>query len=118
MKCRNRVRRHGGRSAYFSLAVLLVGPSLGLGSAGADETGAGTLPETVTGLADRHSPEPEDARLRPLRWMGANLFFAKGGLEYRRELKLGDLPIDLGLQGPLMHKNKQAEAGMTVEIRF
>jgi hypothetical protein len=72
----------------------------------------------VVGLADYFSPEPEDARLRPPRWLGPNLFFAKGvGLEYRRGLKLGDHLIEFGLQGPLVHRKKRA-AGVTVELRF
>jgi len=111
----NRIHSHCRRGASVSLAVFGAGLSLGLGGAGADELSAGTLSETVTGLADSLSPELEDARLRPPRWLGANLFYAKGGLEYRRQLKLGDHPIELGFQGPLMHR---MGAGVTVEMRF
>ena len=114
MKRRNRIHRHC-RSACLSLAVLGGGLTLGLRGAGADEPSAGMLP--VTGLADFPSPEPEDARSRPPRWLGENWFYTKHvGLEYRRELKLGGHPFELGLQGPLVRKKKRA--GLMMEIRF
>jgi hypothetical protein len=71
----------------------------------------------VTGLADRLLPEPYDTEARPPRWLGENWFYKKhAGLEYRRELKLGDSAFVLGLQGPLVAKKNRA--GLTVEIRF
>lgn len=54
---------------------------------------------------------------RPPAWMGGNVYYRKGtGLEYRHELKLGDSPIELGLQGPIVRKKKSV--GLTVEVRF
>jgi hypothetical protein len=113
MKHCNRIRSRCGRGSRITLAALGAGFSLGLGGAGADEPSAATLP--LPGLADRLSPG--DAPSRPPRWLGENWFYKKHvGLEYRRGLKLGGHPIELGLQGPLVRKKKRA--GVTVEIRF
>ena len=114
MKRGHRIRSHCVRGGRVTLAVFGAGLSLGLGGAGATEPSAGMLP--VVGSIDDLSAEPEDARLRPPSWLGPNLFYAKGGLEYRRVLKLGDHPIELGFQGPAMQRKKRA--GVTVEIRF
>jgi hypothetical protein len=102
MERSNRIHSRCGRRTRLALAVLGAGLSLGLGGAGASE------PERLP---------PEEAQSRPPRWLGENWFYTKHvGLEYRRELKLGDLAIELGLQGPLVRKKKRA--GVTVEIRF
>jgi len=115
MKRRNRIHGHRGRGARLALAAVGASLSVGLHDAGAAEPSAGMLP--VTGSAHPLSPEPEDARSSPPRWLGENWFYKKHvGLEYRRELKLGGHPFELGLQGPLVHKKKRA--GVTVEIRF
>ena len=112
-----RRRIHGlcGRGACLSLAALGAGLSVGLRDAGAAEPRAGMLP--VTGSTDLDSAEPEDARSTPPRWLGENLVYKKHvGFEYRRELKLGGHPFELGLQGPLVRKKKRA--GLMMEIRF
>jgi hypothetical protein len=115
MKPCKRIHDHCGRGARLALAAVGASLSVGLYDAGAAEPSAGMLP--VTGLADYSSPEPEDARSRPPRWLGENWFYTKHvGLEYRRELRLGGHPFELGLQGPLMRKKKRA--GLTMEIRF
>jgi hypothetical protein len=114
MKRHNRIHRHF-RGACLSLAVLGVGLSGGLRDASATEPTAEMLP--FTGLAERIPPEPEPARSRPARWLGGNVFYRKHvGFEYRRELKLGSYPVELGLQGPLVRKKKRA--GLMMEIRF
>ena len=54
---------------------------------------------------------------RPPRWLGENLHFKKGvGLEYRSDWKLGDRELEVGLQGPVVRKNKRL--GLTFEVRF
>jgi len=54
---------------------------------------------------------------RPPEWLGEHVYYKKGsGLEYRRELKVGDNPIEVGLQGPIVRKKKSV--GLTVEVRF
>jgi hypothetical protein len=69
------------------------------------------------GFADRVPPEPEDTRSQPPAWLGGNLFYRKHvGFEYRRELKLGSYPVELGIQGPLVRKKKRP--GLVMEIRF
>ena len=114
MARRDRIHRHC-RGACLSLAVLGAGLSVGLGEAGAAQPTAEMLP--FTGLAERIPPEPEPARSRPARWLGANLFYMKHvGFEYRGELTLGDHPVELGLPGPLVRNKKRP--GLTMEIRF
>jgi hypothetical protein len=54
---------------------------------------------------------------QPPAWLGPHVHYRKGvGLEYRRNLKLGDTPIELGLQGPVVRKKKRV--GLTFELRF
>jgi hypothetical protein len=72
---------------------------------------------------------------RPPQWMGENVYYKKGaGLEYRQDAKLGESPIEVGIQGPLLRKKKNANpsgfsepgarqrrmsgVGLTVEVRF
>lgn len=70
---------------------------------------------------------------RPPEWMGENVYYKKGaGLEYRQETKLGESPIEVGVQGPLLRKKKDPSGfsepgmrqrrmsgvGLTVEVRF
>jgi len=113
MKRPNRSHSRCGRGTRLALVALGAGLSLGLGSAGAGEPSAETL--LVARLAERLPPE--NAQLRPPRWLGENWFYRKHvGLEYRRELKLGDHAVEFGLQGPLMREKKRA--GVTMEIRF
>ena len=115
MKHCHRIHRRCGRGARITLAALGAGLSLGPGAAGGVEPSAEMLP--VIGLAERLAPGAEDGASRPPRWLGENWFYRKHvGLEYRRELKLGGHPIELGFQGPLVRKKKRA--GVTVEIRF
>jgi hypothetical protein len=113
MKRANRIHSRRGGSTRIALATLGASLSLGLGGAAADEPSAGMFP--VAGVVDRLPPE--NSQSRPPRWLGENWFYRKHvGLEYRRELKLGDRAVELGLQGPLMSKKKRA--GVTLEIRF
>jgi hypothetical protein len=112
MKRPNRIHSPCGRVTRLALAAL-ASLSFGLGGAGADEPSAEMRP--VAGLAERLPPE--NGPSRPPRWLGENWFYRKHvGLEYRRELKLGDHAVELGLQGPVVLKKKGA--GVTVEIRF
>jgi hypothetical protein len=54
---------------------------------------------------------------RPPAWLGEDVHYKKGsGLEYRREMKFGETPIELGFQGPVVRKKKSL--GLTVEVRF
>jgi hypothetical protein len=56
-------------------------------------------------------------RKRPPEWMGENFHYKKGcGLEYRRELKAGDRPLELGIAGPVLRKKKSV--GLAFEVRF
>jgi hypothetical protein len=49
--------------------------------------------------------------------MGENVHFKKGyGFEYRRELRMGETPLELGFKGPVVRKKKRL--GLTVEVRF
>jgi hypothetical protein len=113
MKRPNRIHSRCGGGIRLGVAAFGAGLSLGLGGAGADEPSAGMLP--MDGLAEPLAPE--NGHSGPPGWLGENWFYRKHvGLEYRRELKLGDHAVELGLQGPLMQKKKSA--GVTVEIRF
>ena len=64
---------------------------------------------------DQPAPESDD---RPPAWLGDNVFYKKGsGLEYRfQDMKVGETPIEVGVQGPIVHKKKSV--GLTVEVRF
>jgi hypothetical protein len=49
--------------------------------------------------------------------MGENVEFRKGyGFEYRRALRMGETPLDIGVLGPVVRKKKSL--GLTVEVRF
>jgi hypothetical protein len=62
------------------------------------------------------APEP-DTSPRPPAWMGENVEFRKGyGFEYRRALRMGETPLDIGVLGPVVRKKKSL--GLTVEVRF
>jgi hypothetical protein len=100
---------HLGPVSWF--ATLGVGLAIGLPADGSAEP-----VEADAGPASyRLAPALSDPR--PPAWMGENVYYRKGtGLEYRRELKLGDSPIELGLQGPIVRKKKSV--GLTVEVRF
>ena len=79
----------------------------------------------ISAAADPIEPRPRavqnwtnlDADERPPAWMGENVLYKKGvGLEYRRALKLGEKPVELGIGGPILRKKKGA--GLSVELRF
>ena len=80
----------------------------------------------ISAAADPIEPRPRavlqgwtslDAEDRPPAWMGENVQYKKGvGLEYRRALKLGEKPVELGIGGPILRKKKGA--GLSVELRF
>jgi hypothetical protein len=69
---------------------------------------------------------------RPPEWLGESVYYRKGaGLEYRHAMKIGESPIVVGLQGPLLRKKKDPSgfsgperqqymsgAGLAVEVRF
>ena len=67
--------------------------------------------------------DSDEARPQPIwmRWLdanaekppvGENLYYKKGaGLEYRQEAKVGDNPIVMGIQGPLVKSKKDLEPG-------
>ncbi len=91
------------------LATLGVGLAVGLPMSGAADPLPRPLPTSFRWL----SPNAD----RPPAWMGENVHYKKGvGLEYRHEMKLGDSPIELGFQGPIVRKKKSV--GLTVEVRF
>lgn len=77
-----------------------------------------TVERRRTLTAARHL-EPGGAAdsARPLAWMTENLHIHKGtGLEYRRRLRMGERPIELGVQGPVVRKKKSL--GLTLVVRF
>ena len=63
------------------------------------------------------APATRGEKPRPPAWMGENVHFKKGyGFEYRRELRMGETPLELGFKGPVVRKKKRL--GLTVEVRF
>ena len=83
----------------------------------------------ISGAADPLDPLDPDSRPaahrwltsdsgRPPAWLGENVYYKKGsGLEYRiHEMKLGETPVEVGLQGPIIRKKKSV--GLTFEVRF
>ena len=93
------------------LATLGVGLAIGLPiSAGADPV------EDPTRAAS-HRWQRLDADDHPPKWMGENVRYKKGvGLEYMRETRLGERPVEIGVGGPILRKKKGP--GLTVELRF
>lgn len=81
-----------------------------------DERPATERRRTLT--AARHlEPGAGSDPTRPLAWMTENLHIQKGtGLEYRRRLRMGERPIELGVQGPVVRKKKSL--GLTLVVRF
>ena len=95
-------------------------------------------------VAAAADPLDGDAKPRPVwtRWLdpkaekppiGENVYYKKGtGLEYRQDMKVGQNPIEVGIQGPLLKKKKDPSmfagpsgaprrmsgVGLTVELRF
>ena len=99
------------RASGSWLATLGVGIAVGLPMSGAAEP-----PEEISMPASQRWMEL-DADDRPPAWMGENVQYKKGvGLEYSRDLKLGETPVELGVGGPILRKKKGA--GLTVELRF
>ena len=97
----------------------------------------------AVGLPIAGAADPLDAEARPqpiwTRWLGANaerppvgenIYYKKGaGLEYRQEAKVGESPVVLGVQGPLVKSKKDPSPfadpqkrlsglGVTFEVRF
>src|SRR5262245_32143904 len=74
--------------------------TLGIGLAVGQPIGAAAEPLEA-------QPEPTAIRRlssedRPPGWLGENVRYKKGsGLEYWREMKVGEQPIEVGLQGPI-----------------
>ena len=99
------------RASSSWLATLGVGLAVGLPiSAAADPIESQPLPASQRWLN-------LDADDRPPAWMGENVSYKKGvGLEYSRDLKLGERPVELGIGGPILRKKKGP--GLTVELRF
>jgi len=93
------------------LAAIGAGLVIGLPVGGAAEPA-----DEQTGPAT-YRLAPALARPELPAWMGEGFTFRRGaGLEYRRELKLGEHPIQLGLHGPIVRKKKSV--GLTFELRF
>jgi hypothetical protein len=93
------------------LATLGMGLAIGVPAA----VGADPLAPTETARTNPYGMNR--ALQRPPTWLGENVHYRKGvGLEYRRELKLADTPVQLGFQGPVVRKKKSV--GLTVEMRF
>jgi hypothetical protein len=95
-------------------------------------------------MAAAADPLEGEARTQPIwtRWLdtnaekppvGENVYYKKGaGLEYRQEAKLGDNPVVMGIQGPLVKSKKDPSlvanpnvrqkrmsgVGLTFEVRF
>ena len=100
------------RTSSSWLATLGVGLAVGLPiSAAADPGESAPMPASQRWM----TLDAEDDR--PPAWMGENVSYKKGvGLEYRRDLKLGAKPLQVGVGGPILRKKKGA--GLTVELRF
>jgi hypothetical protein len=99
------------RASGSWLATLGVGIAVGLPISAAAEP----LEEILAPASQRWMKLDTDDR--PPAWMGENVAYKKGvGVEYSRELKLGEKPVELGLGGPILRKKKGA--GLTVELRF
>jgi hypothetical protein len=100
------------RASGSWLATLGVGLAVGL------PIGAAADPiEPRPRAAAVHDWTSLDADDRPPAWMGENVLYKKGvGLEYRRALKVGEKPVELGIGGPILRKKKGA--GLSVELRF
>ena len=96
-------------SQWLATATLGMGLAIGMPAA-ADSLAAGE--------PSRNNPYRIDpAKQHPPAWLGENVHYRKGvGLEYRRDLKLGNTPIELGFQGPVVRKKKRV--GLTFELRF
>ena len=114
------------RASASWLATLGVGLAIGLPvAAAADSLDSETSPRPVwTRWLDPNADKPP---------IGENVFYKKGtGLEYRQEMKVGQNPIEVGIQGPLLKKKKDPSmfagpsgqprrmsgVGMTLEVRF
>ena len=92
------------------LATLGMGLALGMPAAAATDA-------LAPGESTRSNPYGAPAMQRPPAWLGENVHYRKGvGLEYRRDLKIGHTPLELGFQGPVVRKKKRV--GLTVELRF
>jgi hypothetical protein len=99
------------RASGSWLATLGVGLAVGLPISGA----ADPFEEVPAPASQRWMNLDEDDR--PPAWMGENVSYKRGvGLEYSRDLKLGETPVELGVGGPILRKKKGA--GLTVELRF
>jgi hypothetical protein len=93
------------------LATIGIGLAIGIPAAAAGDS----LVSEETTRTNPYGIRP--AMERPPAWLGENVHYRKGvGLEYSRELKIGDKPIELGFQGPVVRKKKRV--GLTVELRF
>ena len=99
------------RASSSWLATLGMGIAVGLPIGGAAEP----VEEIPTPESQRWMKL--EAQDRPPAWMGENVSYKRGvGLEYSRDLKLGEKPVELGVGGPILRKKKGA--GLTVELRF
>jgi hypothetical protein len=94
-----------------ALGAALTAAPPGAGAADAEEA-------LATPVVSRLSaPATRGEKPRPPAWMGENVHFKKGyGFEYRRELRMGETPLELGFKGPVVRKKKRL--GLTVEVRF
>jgi hypothetical protein len=102
------------RASGSWLATLGVGIVVGLPMTGAADPIADPLEKRPPASYRRMSLDAQD---RPPAWMGENVQYKKGvGLEYSREVKVGEKPVEVGVGGPILRKKKSA--GLTFEVRF
>ena len=107
-----RMRPRGSLLAALGASLSLAIPCAAANDAEIDVDGNAIEPAWTQRLVAYPSDEK-----RPPRWLGKNVHFKKGvGLEYRSEWKLGDHPLEVGLQGPVVRKKKRL--GVTFEVRF
>jgi hypothetical protein len=99
------------RASGSWLATIGVGLAVGMPmSSAADPVENRPMPSSIRWL----DPNTD----RPPAWLGENVYYKKGaGLEYRlHETKVGETPIQVGVQGPIVRKKKSV--GLTFEVRF
>jgi len=122
VKLRQQSPRTPHRAPGLRLAALGAALSLGL-PIGAGGESAAPKPEpprislSALSLAEDPLEPSQRSRPRPPAWMGENMHYKKGaGFEYRRELRVGDAPLELGVAGPVVRKKKRV--GLMFEVRF
>src|SRR5262245_53271559 len=99
------VLRDLSRASGSWLAMLGIGLAVGLPVSSAADSADADEPARSSWAARWLDHDAEKAP----QWMGENMYFKKGtGLEYRHDAKLGQNSIEVGVQGPLLKKKKDA----------